>query len=166
MREISIIKQRILLYLDSKGISKYECYQNTGITNGVLSQNNGMSEENILRFLSYYTDINLEWLFSGIGNILKNEKSSTIESNQSDQTIFEKNAIISLLKEQLTQLRIEMKGMDQEIGALKAELSNTKKETDIPLFKTEDIDQSSLFESPDVTSARVPSKKHTKPEKK
>ena len=43
MRDFSILKQRILQYLDFKGITKYECYKNTGITNGVLSQPNGMS---------------------------------------------------------------------------------------------------------------------------
>ena len=48
MRDFSVLKQRILQYLDFKGITKYECYKNTGITNGVLSQPNGMSEDNLL----------------------------------------------------------------------------------------------------------------------
>ena len=60
MRDFSILKQRILQYLDFKGITKYECYKNTGITNGVLSQPNGMSEDNLLKFLSYYSDISTE----------------------------------------------------------------------------------------------------------
>ena len=47
MRDFSVLKQRILQYLDFKGITKYECYKNTGITNGVLSQPNGMSEDNL-----------------------------------------------------------------------------------------------------------------------
>lgn len=71
-REISILKQRILQYLDSKQVSKYECYKNTGITNGVLSQTNGMSEDNILRFLSYYNDISSDWLLLGHGSMLRN----------------------------------------------------------------------------------------------
>lgn len=71
MREKSVIKERILEYIDSKGISKYECYKHTGITNGVLSQKTGMSEENILKFLSYYTDISSEWLLLGKGPMLK-----------------------------------------------------------------------------------------------
>ena len=71
MREISILKKRILEYLDSHSITKYECYQKTGITNGVLSQNNGMSEDNLLRFLTYYKDINIEWLILGHGPMNK-----------------------------------------------------------------------------------------------
>jgi phage repressor protein C with HTH and peptisase S24 domain len=75
-REISVLKERILQYLDIKGISKYECYQNTGITNGVLSQKSGISEDNILRFLSYYDDISTDWLLMGKGNMLKTYSNS------------------------------------------------------------------------------------------
>ena len=70
MRDFSVLKQRILQYLDFKGITKYECYKNTGITNGVLSQPNGMSEDNLLKFLSYYSDVNPIWLLTGEGEIL------------------------------------------------------------------------------------------------
>jgi phage repressor protein C with HTH and peptisase S24 domain len=71
MREISFLKQNILKYLEFKGVSKYEFYQKTGVSNGILSQKNGLSEENTLRFLSYYKDVNPEWLITGKGNMLK-----------------------------------------------------------------------------------------------
>ncbi|MEI3154372.1 MAG: S24 family peptidase [Odoribacter sp.] len=73
MRENSIFKDRILQYIEYKGISKYECYQNTGITNGILSQKNGMTEDSILKFLSYYKDINPDWLILGQGSMLREE---------------------------------------------------------------------------------------------
>ena len=63
-RDFSILKKRILQYLDSEGISKYESYQKTGITNGVFSQTNGMSEDSLLRFLSYYKEIDNELLLN------------------------------------------------------------------------------------------------------
>ena len=78
MREISIIKQNILQYLEFKGVSKYEFYQKTGISNGILSQLNGISEDNLLRFLSYYTDVNTEWLLTGKGNMIKEEGYRTL----------------------------------------------------------------------------------------
>ncbi|MBS1535343.1 MAG: helix-turn-helix transcriptional regulator [Bacteroidetes bacterium] len=71
MQEKSIIKQNILRYLDFKGITPYKCYQETGITRGVLTQNNGMSEENTSKFLAYYTDVNIEWLLTGNGEMIK-----------------------------------------------------------------------------------------------
>lgn len=70
-RKNSVIKQNILKYLENKGISKYECYQKTGIVNGVLSQIGGISEENLLKFLSYYSDISLDWLFLNKGSMIK-----------------------------------------------------------------------------------------------
>ena len=70
-RDFSTIKARILQYLDKKGITKYECYKNTGIANGVLSQKNGLSEENILKFIAYYEDISLNWLFAGKGEMIR-----------------------------------------------------------------------------------------------
>ena len=71
MREISIIKQRILQYLDFKRISKYQFYKKTGITNGILSQNNGISEDNLMRFLNYFSEISPDWLFYGRGEMLR-----------------------------------------------------------------------------------------------
>ena len=74
MRENSFLKKNILQFLDYKGISKYEFYQKTGISNGILSQNNGLSEENTLKFLSYFPEINPEWLLTGNGPMLKPSK--------------------------------------------------------------------------------------------
>ena len=83
MREISTIKKNILQYLDFKGISKYEFYQKTGVSNGVLSQNSGMSEENTLRFLSYYKDVSAEWLLTGIGEMFKTKsKENVLKKNE------------------------------------------------------------------------------------
>ena len=50
MREFSLVKQNILYFIEKQNISKYELYQKTGISNGVLSQKGGMSEENTINF--------------------------------------------------------------------------------------------------------------------
>ena len=71
MQQISPIKEKILKYIDYKGISKYKFYQDTGITRGVLDKESGISEDNIAKFIAYESDINLEWLFSGNGEMLK-----------------------------------------------------------------------------------------------
>ncbi len=81
MRDFSVIKDNILKYLDYKGISKYKFYQQTGITNGILSQKNGLSEENTLKFLSCFPDINPEWLLTGEGQMIKTEQVSQTSHN-------------------------------------------------------------------------------------
>lgn len=67
----SLVKQNILQVIEIKRITKYEFYKKTRITRGVLDQNNGMSEENIARFLAYFTDIDANWLVTGEGEMLK-----------------------------------------------------------------------------------------------
>lgn len=60
----------MLLFLAEKGVSQYEFYKNTGVTRGVLAQNNGISEDNISRFLAYFPDVCVEWLITGNGEML------------------------------------------------------------------------------------------------
>ena len=82
-REFSIVKQRILQYLDYKSITNYKFYQETGISNGILSQKNGLSEENIVRFLSVYRDVSPNWLLTGEGEMLKKRQKS--EETETDR---------------------------------------------------------------------------------
>lgn len=92
MRDFSFLKQKIIQYIEYKDISKYEFYQKTGISNGVLSQKNGLSEENILKFLSYFDDVNLEWLFRDRGEMIaKNEKRLSISIAAEDREIYKKS---------------------------------------------------------------------------
>lgn len=72
-RDFSILKTRILQYLEYKGITKYQCYKDCGLSNGILTQPNGLSEDNTIKFLSYYSDVNPEWFFTGQGEMLKGE---------------------------------------------------------------------------------------------
>lgn len=73
-QEKSQIKQKILLYLKTKGVSEYSFYKDSGVTRGVLQQNNGISEDNITRFLAYAPDVNPTWLLTGEGEMLKGER--------------------------------------------------------------------------------------------
>ena len=81
-RDFSIIKKRILQYLDIKGISKYEFYQKTKISNGILSQKGGLTEDNILKILSYYKEINPIWLLTGEGPMLRQETAPNTAATQ------------------------------------------------------------------------------------
>lgn len=81
IQEKSPIKQNILRYLAIKGTTPYEFYKKSGVTRGVLNQNNGISEENIARFLAYAPDVNVEWLITGRGSMMgDNEKELTSQN--------------------------------------------------------------------------------------
>jgi len=72
-KEISPIKKRILQYLDYKGISLYKCYKETGISKNVLSQPNGLSEDNLVKFLNKYKDANPIWITIGEESMIRIE---------------------------------------------------------------------------------------------
>ena len=83
MQENSIIKKNILQFIEYKGITAYKFYKETGISRGILSQNNGLSEENTLRFLAYFPEVNAEWLLTGNGEMLKTKsKINVLKKNE------------------------------------------------------------------------------------
>jgi len=101
-----------LQYLENKGISKYEFYQKTGVSNGILSQKNGINEENILRFLNYFDDISPDWLLTGKGEMLRcgdpptaptnpNECASSQNNLTPQQTNSNVTSLISILQDTL-----------------------------------------------------------------
>ena len=83
-QEKSLIKQNISLYLADKGVSDYEYYKQSGTTRGILGQNNGISEDNIARFLAYAPDVNHEWLLTGRGPMLKTKSALTQRNAHAD----------------------------------------------------------------------------------
>jgi len=92
MREISNIKNNIKQFLDFKGISKYKFYKETNITRGILDQNNGISEENTARFIAHYPEVNIEWLITGKGEMLKTDKNQTSYTEDIDSIVTEGDA--------------------------------------------------------------------------
>lgn len=72
-REKSPIKERILQYLEYKGISEYAFYKESGVSRSTLKQGTGISEDNIAKFISYALDISPAWLIIGEGEMLKKD---------------------------------------------------------------------------------------------
>lgn len=71
MTNISTQKERILKFLEFKGISKNKFYIKTGISNGVLDKKSGLSMDTVEKFYSTYEEVSAEWLLTGKGDMLK-----------------------------------------------------------------------------------------------
>ena len=84
MREFSLVKRNILYFIEKHNISKYELYQKTGISNGVLSQTGGMSEENTIKFLSFYKEVSADWLLTGKGEMLKTSAQNITQNGNTN----------------------------------------------------------------------------------
>ncbi len=72
-KKISPQKERLLQYLEYKGISKNKFYIQTGVSNGTLDKPSGLTLETVEKFYSIYPDINIVWLLTGQGEMLKSE---------------------------------------------------------------------------------------------
>lgn len=73
-QNISPIKQRILQFVDTLGISKREFYTQIGVSRGTLESKTGITEEIITKFITTYPNISIEWLMTGYGEIYKTTK--------------------------------------------------------------------------------------------
>lgn len=71
IQNISPIKQRILQFIGSLGISKREFYSSTAISRGTLESNSGITEEIIARFIATYQNVSPAWLLTGEGTMLR-----------------------------------------------------------------------------------------------
>jgi len=125
MQKNSLIKKNILKYIDYKGISKYKFYHDTGITRGILDQNNGMSEENTAKFLAYCPDINSEWLLTGYGEMLKktvekSDKQSIVGdyNQQAGYNIKNNEVNIKELMNRISELKQQIENKDNIINNL------------------------------------------------
>lgn len=93
-------KERILQYLDNKGITKYKFYQETGISNGALSQTKGLSESSVVKILSKYEDLSAEWLLRGEGDMLRSGivKEYSIVNNVNSEIVADPEQFYGHLK--------------------------------------------------------------------
>lgn len=65
------MRKRLLKYLEHKGISKYRFYKETGLSNGFLDKDSDISFESYEKISSQYADLDMEWVRTGSGSMLK-----------------------------------------------------------------------------------------------
>lgn len=68
----SPIKERILYFAETLGISKRDFYKKINVSRGTLESNNGITEDVLVKFITTYPEINIRWLITGEGEMLKN----------------------------------------------------------------------------------------------
>lgn len=78
MTNFSTQKERILQFIEYKGISKNKFYIESGISNGVLDKKSGLSMDTVEKFYSTFPEINPEWLLTGKGNMLKEKEMTRV----------------------------------------------------------------------------------------
>lgn len=55
------------------GISKRDFYSKIGVSRGTLESSTGITEDVMAKFIATYSEININWLITGEGTMLKND---------------------------------------------------------------------------------------------
>lgn len=106
-------KERILQFLEYKGLSKNKFYIKTGISNGTLDKKTGISIDTIEKLYSIFPEINIEWLITGNGPMIK-ENAPPAPPNED----------YNKLKDELIESQREVIRLQKEIAELKATKSH------------------------------------------
>lgn len=83
-----MVIDRIFQILEYKGISKNRFYKDTGLSNGFLDKVKDIGVSKIEYILNSYPEINIEWLMTGKGPMLK-------ESNSDNSHLEQENWIVN-----------------------------------------------------------------------
>ena len=108
-------KSNLLIFLQKEGVKNADFYKKTGLSNGFLDKNENISSRNIEIIISNYPNISLEWLLTGKGEMLKEnkqtigniEKSSVVGANVNGSGIninSNQSELIDIIKKQQDQI--------------------------------------------------------------
>lgn len=86
-QNISPIKQRILEFANSLGISKRDFYTKIGVSRGTLESRTGITEDVMAKFIATYPNVSIEWLMTGEGDMIKNSKRNFSPINNNIKAI-------------------------------------------------------------------------------
>lgn len=118
---------RLFIYLQHKGIPHTRFEKEIGLSNGYLNtqlkRNSDLGESVIRKIVDNCLDMDMVWLITGRGNMLKNSPSSTYNQPQSPVN----NTIVTELKERITELKDRITDLKDMI-ATKDELINIMRE--------------------------------------
>ncbi|OAV65493.1 hypothetical protein Barb6XT_02379 [Bacteroidales bacterium Barb6XT] len=126
-KKISPIKERILLFAKNKGISKRNFYLKIGVSRGTLEASTGITEDIVAKFITAYPEVDIIWLITGNGNMLKDDnKEQEVPNEVSDK---EQEVPISaerVLVDKVCELSGEIAVLKQKNEELKRENAQLK----------------------------------------
>ncbi|WP_454948696.1 transcriptional regulator [Capnocytophaga leadbetteri] len=111
------MKERILQFIEYKRLSKNKFYKETGLSNGILDKQGGISSDSLEKIYCVYPEINLDWLLTGKGEMLKKEGLVQQAHNNISSTINQHQTIHA--PEDYETLKKENQRLTQENSGLK-----------------------------------------------
>lgn len=71
MKKFESAKKRFIYFLDKQDITRNKFYQISGMSNGSLDTESGLSESSILKIIEIFPEISLDWLLLEKGEMLR-----------------------------------------------------------------------------------------------
>lgn len=115
-------KERILKYIDVKGITQYSFSQQTGLSNGFLKSGSSLSVDNLRIISSTFRDLNVVWVVTGDGEMLTPLYGHTqigIDNKISNSPINIYGTELERLKKENELLKESIKDKEEIINLLK-----------------------------------------------
>lgn len=134
-------KQKLIQYLEKKGISKNKFYKETGLSNGFLDSGSSFSLENLRLIIDKYRDINIGWLITGKGEMLISDQKEEVESKEpvSEQDKGEMWDRLRQSYEDIGMLKAKNHQLTDEIALLKKELYTVRNTLDVTSVKLDSL---------------------------
>ncbi|MBE7649182.1 hypothetical protein G1L22_12895 [Tenacibaculum finnmarkense] len=114
-------KEKIVKYLNFKGISKNKFYNKTGFSVGFLDSGNSLGVDKLRKIIDNYHDFNPEWLLSEGKEMLKS--AVIVEDPIVKEAIAYKDKYLTALEEN-QELSKENRSLRSKIDALQQKLLN------------------------------------------
>jgi len=125
-------KRNLLIYLEKKNIKKPEFYKITGLSNGFLDKNEGVSSNIIETIVSKFSDLSIEWLVTGQGEMLRSDINNTqhthIPTSQNQCKDTKNNSNFQADSNIINELLQRLENLSKENGRLEAENKHLREE--------------------------------------
>ena len=139
------MKKRLVRFsTEHLGITIHRFEKNCGLSNSYCSNSNAVGTYAQKKIISAYPELSMDWVVTGKGDMLINEDVSRDDIVDSSiiNEVKEESAAFNQIKEEVLATKRELelykmlyekerndtKAMSEQIGALKSELDNLKKE--------------------------------------
>ncbi|AUX17461.1 hypothetical protein [Flavobacterium columnare] len=114
------IQERILQYINYKTITPYKFCKELGFAMGYLDKRGAIRTDNYLKIIAYSSEINLEWLLLGKGEMIKD---CTTEKNINDNEKINYKELAEAREEIINLLKEKINILTEENHALKTRLT-------------------------------------------
>lgn len=81
-QNISPIKQRILSFAETLGISKREFYTQIGVSRGTLESKSSITEDVMARFIARFPQVSPSWLLTGEGEMITSTQNKEMKNEE------------------------------------------------------------------------------------